>query len=67
MELERDELDEMAICMDVDNDVIDQLRDGRLTQIVVEVVEINEENQNLVLKNIDGRECELKDRSGIKA
>ena len=64
MELERDELDEMAICMDVDNDVIDQLRDGRLTQIVGE---INEENQNLVLKNIDGRECELKDRSGIKA
>jgi hypothetical protein len=64
MELERDELDEMAICMDVDNDVIDQLRDGRLTQIVVE---INEENQNLVLKNIDGREWELKDRSGIKA
>ena len=64
MELERDELDEMAICMDVDNDVIDQLRDGRLTQIVVE---INEENQNLVLKNIDGRECEPKDRSGIKA
>jgi hypothetical protein len=64
MEQERDELDEMAICMDVDNDVIDQLRDGRLTQIVVE---INEENQNLVLKNIDGRECELKDRSGIKA
>jgi hypothetical protein len=64
MELERDELDEMAICMDVDNDVIDQLRDGRLTPIVVE---INEENQNLVLKNIDGRECELKDRSGIKA
>lgn len=64
MELERDELDEMAICMDVDNDVIDQLRDGRLTLIVVE---INEENQNLVLKNIDGRECELKDRSGIKA
>ena len=64
MELERDELGEMAICMDVDNDVIDQLRDGRLTQIVVE---INEENQNLVLKNIDGRECELKDRSGIKA
>ena len=62
--MERDELDEMAICMDVDNDVIDQLRDGRLTQIVVE---INEENQNLVLKNIDGRECELKDRSGIKA
>ena len=64
MEQERDELDEMAICLDVDNDVIDQLRDGRLTQIVVE---INEENQNLVLKNIDGRECELKDRSGIKA
>ena len=64
MEQERDELDEMAICMDVDNDVIDQLRDGRLTQIVVE---INEENQNLVLKNIDGRECQLKDRSGIKA
>lgn len=64
MEQERDEFDEMAICMDVDNDVIDQLRDGRLTQIVVE---INEENQNLVLKNIDGRECELKDRSGIKA
>jgi hypothetical protein len=64
MEQERDELDEMAICMDVDNDVIDQLRDGRLTQIVVE---INEENQNLVLKNIDGREWELKDRSGIKA
>ena len=64
MEQERDERDEMAICMDVDNDVIDQLRDGRLTQIVVE---INEENQNLVLKNIDGRECELKDRSGIKA
>ena len=64
MEQERDELNEMAICMDVDNDVIDQLRDGRLTQIVVE---INEENQNLVLKNIDGRECELKDRSGIKA
>ena len=64
MEQERDELDEMAICMDVDNDVIDQLRDGRLTLIVVE---INEENQNLVLKNIDGRECELKDRSGIKA
>jgi len=64
MEQERDELDEIAICMDVDNDVIDQLRDGRLTQIVVE---INEENQNLVLKNIDGRECELKDRSGIKA
>ncbi len=64
MEQERDELDEMAICMDVDNDVIDQLRDARLTQIVVE---INEENQNLVLKNIDGRECELKDRSGIKA
>ena len=64
MEQVRDELDEMAICMDVDNDVIDQLRDGRLTQIVVE---INEENQNLVLKNIDGRECELKDRSGIKA
>lgn len=64
MEQERDELDEMAICMDVDNDVIDQLRDGRLTQIVVE---INKENQNLVLKNIDGRECELKDRSGIKA
>lgn len=64
MELERDELGEMAICMDVDNDVIDQLRDGRLTQIVVE---INEENQNFVLKNIDGREWELKDRSGIKA
>ena len=36
MEQERDELDEMAICMDVDNDVIDQLRDGRLTQIVVD-------------------------------
>ena len=47
---ERD-VDEVAISVEVDSDVIEKVRRGEITHIVLQV---NEENQSLILENVDG-------------
>lgn len=45
------DLNEMAITLEVDNDLIDKVRSGEVTHLVMQ---INEGNQNLILENIEG-------------
>ena len=45
------DLNEMAITLEVDNDLIDEVRSGEVTHLVMQ---INEGNQNLILENIEG-------------
>ena len=44
-------INEVAIVLEVDSDVIDKVRSGEVTHIVLQ---INEQNQNMILENIDG-------------
>ena len=45
------DINEVAIALEVDSDVIDKVRSGEVTHIVLQ---INEQNQNMILENIDG-------------
>ena len=45
------DLNEMAITLEVDNALIDEVRSGEVTHLVMQ---INEGNQNLILENIEG-------------
>ena len=45
------DLNEMAITLEVDKDLIDEVRSGEVTHLVMQ---INEGNQNLILENIEG-------------
>lgn len=45
------DINEAAITLEVDSDVIDKVRTGEITHIALQ---INEDNQNLLLHNIDG-------------
>ena len=44
-------INEVAITLEVDSDVIDKVRTGEITHIALQ---INENNQNMILENIDG-------------
>ena len=44
-------INEVAIALEVDSDVIDKVRSGEVTHIVLQ---INEQNQNMILESIDG-------------
>ena len=46
-----EELNEHAIFLEVDSNMIEKIRDGRLTCVALD---INESNQNFVLENLDG-------------
>ena len=50
-ENEKNNLNEMGVTIGVDNEVIEKVRSGEITHIIVE---INEDNQNMFLENIDG-------------
>ena len=45
-------LDELSITLDVDDEVIDKVLHGEITDIVLR---INEDNQDLLLETIDGK------------
>lgn len=45
------DINEVAITLEVDCDVIDKVRSGEITHIALQ---INENNQNMILENIDG-------------
>lgn len=45
------DLNERAITLEVDSDLIDEVRSGEVTHLVMQ---INENNQNLILENIEG-------------
>lgn len=45
------DINEVAITVEVDSDVINKVRTGEITHVVLQ---INEDNQNLILENIDG-------------
>ena len=45
------DINEVAITLEVDSDVIDKVRTGEITHIALQ---INENNQNMILENIDG-------------
>ena len=45
------DINEVAIALEVDSDVIDKVRSGEVTPIVLQ---INEQNQNMILESIDG-------------
>ena len=45
------DLNERAITLEVDSDLIDEVRSGEVTHLVMQ---INEGNQNLILENIEG-------------
>lgn len=45
------DINEAAITLEVDSDVIDKVRTGEITHIALQ---INEDNQNMLLHNIDG-------------
>ena len=45
------DINEVAIALEVDSDVIDEVRSGKVTHIALQ---INEQNQNLILESIDG-------------
>ena len=53
MERENEKVDvnEMGVAIGVDNEVIEKVRSGEITHIIVE---INEDNQNMFLENFDG-------------
>lgn len=44
------DINEVAITIEVDSDVINEVRTGKITHMVLQ---INEENQNLILHTID--------------
>ena len=50
-ENEKVNLDEMGVAIGVDSEVIEKVRSGEITHILVD---INEDNQNMFLENIDG-------------
>ena len=50
-ENEKNNLEEMGVAIEVDSEVIQKVRSGEITHIVVE---INEDNQNIFLENFDG-------------
>ena len=50
-ENEKNNLNEMGVAIGVDNEVIEKVRSGEITHIIVE---INEDNQNMFLENFDG-------------
>ena len=50
-ENEKVNLDEMGVTIGVDSEVIEKVRSGEITHILVD---INEDNQNMFLENIDG-------------
>ena len=50
-ENEKNNLNEMGVTIGVDNEVIEKVRSGEITHIIVE---INEDNQNMFLENFDG-------------
>ena len=45
------DINEMAITLEADSDVIDEVRSGKVTHIALQ---INEQNQNMILESIDG-------------
>lgn len=45
------DINEVAITIEVDSDVIDKVRSGEITHIALQ---LNENNQNMILENIDG-------------
>ena len=45
------DINEVAIALEVDSDVIDEVRSGKVTHIALQ---INEQNQNMILESIDG-------------
>ncbi|MBQ5971354.1 MAG: hypothetical protein IJL45_02975 [Prevotella sp.] len=45
------DLNERAITLEVDSDLIEQVRSGEITHLVMQ---IDESYQNLILENIDG-------------
>lgn len=45
------DINEVAIALEVDSDVLDKVRSGEVTHIVLQ---INEQNQNMILESIDG-------------
>ena len=45
------DVNEMGVAIGVDNEVIEKVRSGEITHIIVE---INEDNQNMFLENFDG-------------
>lgn len=45
------DIKEMVATLEVDSDVIDKVRSGEITHLIVE---ISEQNQNKILHNIDG-------------
>ena len=50
-ENEKVNLDEMGVVIGVDSEVIEKVRSGGITHILVD---INEDNQNMFLENVDG-------------
>ena len=50
-ENEKNNLNEMGVAIGVDSEVIEKVRSGEITHIIVE---INEDNQNVFLENFDG-------------
>ena len=46
------DINEVAITLEVDSEVIAKVRSGDITHILMD---INENNQSLILENIDGR------------
>ena len=53
------DLNEMAITLEVDAELIDEVRSGEVTHLVTQ---INENNQNLILENIEGNLVLVTDR-----
>ena len=45
------DLNEMAITLEVDSGLVEQVRSGEITHLVMQ---IDESNQNMILENIDG-------------
>ena len=45
------DINEVAITLDVDSDVVNKVCTGEITHIVLD---INEDNQNMILHNVDG-------------
>jgi|GEM_PF-4171474 len=47
------DINEVAITLEVDRNLIDEVRSGKVTHLVMD---INENNQNLILENIEGNQ-----------
>lgn len=48
------DLNEMAITLEVDAELIDEVRSGEVTHLVTQINQNNQNNQNLILENIEG-------------